>query len=109
MFRAKLFSTILSFALAGTAAAELELISPQAVQRPESGNVDNPDIALLRSATDWISHVFRLPKMQNSPKVQRFSGRNVCFRDQQGLHIRPASGHRGHELSAHRPRNSRLL
>ena len=88
MFPSKLFCTaILTLALAGPAAAQrLELISmPQAADRPVSDNAENLDIALLRSAADWISNVFGLPEMQTLPKVRRFSARRFVFVTSKGV------------------------
>ena len=111
MFRSKLFCTvILSFALAGPAAAQrLELISiPQAAERPVSGNVNNPDFALLRSAADWISNVFGLPEIQTPPKVRRFSAGTYAFVTSKGVisDRRPDTAvmnyqRTGHEMVAH--------
>jgi uncharacterized protein DUF6647 len=82
MFNSKLFCTaILTLALASPIAAQrLELISiPKAADRPVSGNVDNPDAVLLRSAADWISNVFGLPEIQALPNIRRFSAGKFAF------------------------------
>jgi len=88
MFNSKLFcAAILTLALAGPVAAQrLELISiPQAADRPVSGNVDNPDIPLLRSAADWISNVFGLPEMQTLPAIRRFPAGKSALLSNKGI------------------------
>jgi uncharacterized protein DUF6647 len=111
MFRSKLFCTgILTLALAGPVAAQrLELISiPQAADRPVSGNVGDPDTALLRSAADWISNVFGLPEMRNLPTTWRFAvGKSAALSNKGILSDRlPDTAvmnyqRTGHEMVAH--------
>ena len=74
MFKSKLLCTaILTLTLATAADAQhLGLTSiPQPAEHPTSRIVQNPDVVALKSAADWISAVFSLPKLQTLPNVRR--------------------------------------
>jgi hypothetical protein len=74
-------ATILTLALAGPVSAQrVELTSmPQAADQRVSGNVDNLDNSLLRSAADWISNIFGLPEMQSLPAIRRIPLEKSAF------------------------------
>lgn len=74
MSKSKLLCTaILALTLAATAEAQpLELTSiPQLAEQPAGRTVQNPDAVALKSAADWISAVFNLPRLQTLPNVRR--------------------------------------
>lgn len=87
MVKSKLFCAAIVAVLAGPAAAQRpELISiPQATDKPLISKVENPNVALLRSAADWISSVFDLAPLHALPEIRRFPSGQYAFVSKSGI------------------------